>query len=316
MKIVIIDAYTINPGDLSWDALKEFGDLRMHDRTPAHLIVDRCQEAEAIITNKVPFNAETLAQLPYLKYIGVSATGYNIIDLEATREKNIVVSNVPLYGTEAVAQHTFALILELSNKVGLHSQSVLQGDWYKSPDWCYWKSPLTELAQKVMGIIGFGKIGQQVAQIAQAFGMKVIYYSPSPKESTFAQSVDLENLFQQSDIISLHTPLKENNKALINSQTISQMKPSAWLINTSRGGLIQEEELAQALNEGKLAAAALDVLSLEPPSQENPLIGAKNTLITPHNAWCAWEARKRLLEMTIANLKAFLEGIPQNVVNL
>lgn len=315
MKIVVLDGHTLNPGDLSWEGLYQFGEVSLYERSTSEEVISRSKEAEIVISNKVPFRADTITQLPHLQYIGVSATGYDIIDIEAARRHHITVTNIPAYGIEAVAQHTFALILALSNQVGVHQPSVLQGDWQKSKDWCYWKSPLTELQGKTLGIIGFGKIGQKVAQIALAFGMKIIYYNRSMKPSEFAQYVDLDTLFQSSDIISLHAPLQATNKGLINAQTIAKMKTNAWLINTARGGLIQESDLAQALNEGRIGGAALDVLQEEPPRAGSPLIGAKNTIITPHNAWCAREARQRLLDILIENLRAYLGGNPQHVVN-
>jgi glycerate dehydrogenase len=268
-----------------------------------------------VLTNKVPFNETTINQLPRLKMISVLATGYNVIDVQVARQKGIVVCNVPAYGTASVAQHTFALLLELTNQVGIHARSVAAGEWVKAADWCYQKTTITELAGKTLGIVGWGHIGRQTARIAQAFDMQVLYYNPSPKENAFAKWVSLPELFAQSDVVSLHCPLKPDNIAFVNNDLLQVMKPSAFLINTSRGQLIDEPHLANALNNNSIAGAALDVLSTEPPSLNNPLLTAKNCIITPHNAWISKEARQRVMDITAANIKGFLSNQPVNVVN-
>jgi glycerate dehydrogenase len=315
IQIVVTDGFTLNPGDLNWKQIESLGELKVYDRTPANVIIDRCSEADIVLTNKAPFNAATLAQLPRLKMISVTATGYNVVDVQAAREKGIVVSNVPAYGTASVAQHTFALILELTNHVGMHAASVANGEWVKAPDWCYQKTTITELAGKTMGIVGWGNIGQQTAHIAQAFGMQVLYYNPSPKPGAFATFTDLPTLFAQSDIVSLHCPLKPDNAGFINNDLLQLMKPSAYLINTSRGQLINEAHLADALNNNLISGAALDVLSAEPPMPDNPLLAANNCIITPHNAWLSKEARQRVMDRTAENVSAFLNGSPVHVVN-
>jgi glycerate dehydrogenase len=315
MKIVVTDGFTLNPGDLSWEGVKHFGDITIYDRTAGSQVVERCRDAEIIITNKTPVQKTIIQQLPSLKLICVTATGYNIVDTAAAREKNIPVCNVPAYGTYSVAQHSFALILEITNHVALHAASVQQGDWLKSADWCYTKAPLTELAGKIIGIVGMGNIGQQVARIAIAMGMGVIFNSGHKKEISFATYVSKEDLFKHSDFISLHCPLTPDNKEFVNAQLLSLMKPTAWLINTARGQLINEKDLANALNNGRIGGAALDVLSVEPPKPDNPLLSAKNCILTPHNAWASKEARERILRITIENIQSFAEGKPQHVVN-
>lgn len=315
MKIVVTDGYTVNPGDLDWSGIQQFGEWTYYERTAPEQIVERCQEAEIVITNKTPFNKETLAQLPALKFIGVTATGYNIIDTAAARERNITVCNVPAYGTYSVAQHTFALILEITNHVALHANSVKQGDWVKAADWCYTKAPLTELAGKIIGIVGMGNIGEQVGRFAIAFGMGVIFTSAHKKEMSFATYLSMQEVFKHADFVTLHLPLKSDNAQFVNKDLLSLMKPTAWLINTARGQLINEADLANALNNDRIAGAALDVLSVEPPKPDNPLLKAKNCIITPHNAWVSREARGRILNVTVQNIKAFREGKPQNMVN-
>jgi glycerate dehydrogenase len=315
MKIVVTDGFTLNPGDLSWEGVKHFGDITIYDRTAGSQVVERCRDAEIIITNKTPVQKTIIQQLPSLKLICVTATGYNIVDTAAARERNIPVCNVPAYGTYSVAQHSFALILEITNHVALHAASVQQGDWLKSADWCYTKAPLTELAGKIIGIVGMGNIGQQVARIAIAMGMGVIFNSGHKKEISFATYVSKEDLFKHSDFISLHCPLTPDNKEFVNAQLLSLMKPTAWLINTARGQLINEKDLANALNNGRIGGAALDVLSVEPPKPDNPLLSAKNCILTPHNAWASKEARERILRITIENIQSFAEGKPQHVVN-
>lgn len=315
MKIVIIDGYTLNPGDLSWDGIEGFGQVTLYDRTPDALVQDRCKDADIILTNKVPISADTIKAATGLKLICVTATGFNIVDIEAARKRNIPVCNIPGYGTASVAQHTFALLLELTNHVGLNSTSVKEGMWEKSPDFCYTKASLTELNEKTFGIVGFGKIGEQVATIAKAFGMNVIYYSKTKKNTASAQYVDLQTLFSSSDVISLHCPLTKDNDQFVNHELLTRTKKSALFINTSRGQLINEKDLAQALNAGQLAGAALDVLSKEPPAHSNPLLHAKNCLITPHNAWMSLEARTRMLAITKKNIEGFLAQKPVNLVS-
>lgn len=314
IKIIVTDGYTLNPGDLSWKPIELLGELKVYDRTKPDEIIDRCCDANIVLTNKVPFNETTLSKLPALKMIGVLATGYNVIDVPAAAKKGIVVCNVPAYGTASVAQHTIALLLELTNQVGKHAASVAAGEWVKAPDWCYQKAPITELAGKTMGIVGWGNIGQQTARIAQAFDMRVLYYNPSKKEKAFAEWLPLPDLFAQSDFVSLHCPLKPDNTGFVNNDLLQVMKQSAYIINTSRGPLINEQHLADALNNGQVAGAALDVLSTEPPSPENPLLTAKNCMITPHNAWISKEARQRVMDITAANIKAFLQHSPIHVV--
>jgi len=315
MKIVVTDGYTLNPGDISWDTIKALGELVVYDRTPAQLIVERCHDAEVVLTNKVPFTKETLAALPRLQFIGVTATGYNVIDTKAAREQGVLVSNAPAYGTASVAQHVFALLLELTNHVGRNAASTAAGKWQQSADWCYTEAPVTELDGKTFGVVGFGNIGQKAAAIARAFGMNVIYYNPRTKESPIGRQVELETVFTDSDFISLHCPLTAANQEFVNTVLLQTMKPSAMLINTARGQLIHEKDLADALNRGIIAGAALDVLSKEPPSEGNPLLQAKNCVITPHNAWISKEARERIMAITSANLTAFINGRPANLVN-
>lgn len=317
MKIVVLDGYTLNPGDLSWNGLAVLGNLVVHDRTPADLILERAAGADVLFTNKTPLSFETLAQLPDLKYIGVLATGFNVVDVQAARARSIPVTNVPEYGTSAVAQATFALLLELTNRVGYYSQTVREGRWANSMDWCYYDGPILELSGMTLGIVGMGRIGSAVGRLGSAFGMRVIYTSlSSAKDLAFpAEHVNLESLLAESDVVSLHCPLTENNKGIINRERLGLMKSSAFLINTSRGPLIEANDLAQALESQQIAGAALDVLSVEPPPASNPLLSAKNCIVTPHIAWAARTARERLLDTAVGNLKAFLDGSPVNVVN-
>jgi glycerate dehydrogenase len=308
MKITVLDGYCLNTGDLSWDPLRAFGEVEVFDRTPADQAVERAAGAAIVLTNKTPLPAAALDQLPDLRYIGVLATGYNVIDIEAAKRNGIVVSNVPTYGTASVAQFVFALLLELCHHVQLHADSVRAGEWTASPDWCFSKSPLVELEGKTMGIIGYGRIGRHTARIAEAFGMSVLWWDRPPGLSS------LEQLLSGSDVISLHVPLSEETREMIDKRTLALMKPSAILINTSRGPLIQEADLAEALNSGRIAGAALDVLSMEPPPPGNPLLSARNCLITPHMAWATTEARSRLMSAVIENVAAFLSGRPKNVV--
>ncbi len=316
MNIVVLDGYTLNPGDLSWDELKALGPCEIFDRTPPGEVAARAANAEIVITNKSILHRAQIKAMPMLKYIGVTATGYNVVDIEAAKERGIVVSNVPLYGTRSVAQHTFALLLELTQHVGHHAQTVRDGRWVRSVDWCYWDKPLIELDGLTMGIVGYGRIGQATARLAEAFGMKVITTPSSsgkPREPQ-VKAVSLDQLFRESDVVSLHCPLTPETKHLVNAPRLSLMKPTAFLLNTSRGPLIDEAALAEALNSGRIAAAALDVLSAEPPPADNPLLTAKNCLITPHNAWAMRAARARLMKTSVENVRAFLAGQPQNVV--
>ena len=311
--IAITDGYTLNPGDLSWESVSAFGELRYFDRSPASEVPDRCAEATIIVTNKTPVSAETIFKSTGLKLIAVTATGYNIVDTDAAKKRGVVVSNVPGYGTDSVAQHTFALLLELTNHVGSNSDSVSRGDWSVSKDFCYTVAPLTELAGKTLGIIGLGQIGRKVAEIGNAFGMKVIYSRSSGSNDPGALSI--EKVFTESDVVSLHCPLTKSNHGFVNRSLLNRMKRSALLINTSRGQLINESDLAAALAEGSIQGAGLDVLSTEPPSPDNPLIGIRGCIITPHNAWYSFEARQRIMSETALNIEKFLAGKPRNVVN-
>jgi glycerate dehydrogenase len=316
MRIVVLDGFTLNPGDLSWDALTALGPCEIYDRTSLAELPSRTADREILLTNKMLLNRATIEGLPKLKYIGVTATGTNIVDLGAAHERGILVTNVPAYGTASVAQTTMALLLELCHGAGHHAQTVRQGRWSQSLDFSYWDQPLIELSGLTLGIVGFGRIGRCVAQLADAFGMKVLAYTPRPKpDSGFVQWVDLETLFHQSDVVTLHCPLTPETRGLVNTERISWMKPSAFLLNSSRGQLIDEPALAAALNSGKIAGAGLDVLSLEPPRLDNPLLQAKNCIITPHFAWGTRAARQRLMEISVANVRAFLNGRPENVVS-
>ena len=308
-RIVVLDGYTLNPGDLDWAALESFGDFACYDRTPAAEIVARAESADILLTNKTPLTAATLAQLPQLKYIGVLATGYNVVDIAAARARGIPVTNVPEYGTSAVAEHTFALLFELTRHAGHHAATVREGRWSQCPDFCYWDFPLVELAGLRLGIVGAGRIGRAVARIAEALGMTVALSQRA------GGRVALEQVVRASDVISLHCPLTPETREIINAGTIAWMKPTALLINTSRGLLVHEADLAAALNAGRIAGAALDVLSVEPPPPDNPLLSAKNCLVTPHLAWAARGARARLLATAVANVRSFLAGQPANVVN-
>ena len=316
MKIAVLDGYTLNPGDLSWDGINKLGDCTVYDRTPPEKTVERARGAEAVFTNKVVFNREVISQLADLKFIGVLATGYNVVDLEAATEAGIVVANIPAYSTVSVAQMVFSHILHLVQNISQHAESVKKGEWANSIDFSYHLTPQTELAGKMLGIIGFGQIGQAVAKIGLAFGMHIIFQNRSRKETQLdARQVDLDLLLSESDFISINCPLTEENVGFIDKAAIGKMKTSAILINTGRGPLINEADLAEALNNGRIAGAGLDVLSTEPPAPDNPLPSAKNCYITPHIAWATTEARERLMKIAIENLKAFLEGKPQNKVN-
>ena len=314
-KIVVLDGHTLNPGDLSWDALGELGDLTVHDRTPPEQVTARAMGAEIVFTNKSLVPAEAIESLPQLRYIGVLATGYNVVDIAAAGARNIPVTNTPAYGTASVAQMTFALILELTQQPALHDDSVHAGDWSECLDFCYWKKPLVELDGLTLGLVGYGEIGQAVARLGRAFGMKILVHTRTVREEPDTRFVDCETLFAEADVVSLHCPLTNENQGFVNAQLLSQMKPTAFLINTARGPLVVEAALAKALNEKQIAGAATDVLSVEPPPADNPLFGAKNIIITPHIGWATRAARERLMNIAADNLRAFLKGTPQNVVN-
>ena len=315
MKIVLIDAHTANPGDLDWSALEALGDITVHPRSNDDEVVERLRDAEAVLTNKVPFNAERIAALPNLKYIGVTATGYNIIDIEAAKKAGIAVTNVPAYGTESVAQACLALILECCNHVGLHAEAVTNGEWNSSPDFCFWKKPLIELNGLKLGLFGYGAIAQATARIAKAFGMDILVHTRTPGKDDSVQYVDRETLFKESDIISLHCPLTPETEGIINAENIAKMKTSAFVINTGRGPLIDEAALAKALYDGDIAGAGLDVLSTEPPRDDNPLLMAPNCYITPHIAWATKAARSRMIEIASQNVQDYLEGKSTNRVD-
>lgn len=312
MNIVILDGYTENPGDLSWAGLEQLGNLTVYDRTSFKDIKSRIANANAVYTNKTPLSREIIESAPKLQFIGVLATGYNVIDVQAARERGIPVTNIPTYGTTAVAQFVFALLLELCHHVGHHNQAVQEGRWSQCPDFCFWDYPLIELAGKTMGIIGYGRIGQATAAIARAFGMKVIAYDSIVKKE---ECVRLDELLKKSDVISLHCPLFPDTEKMINKSTISQMKDGVIIINTSRGPLINQEDLRDALISGKVYGAALDVVCEEPIRADNPLLGLENCIITPHIAWAPKESRRRLMDIAVDNLKAFIKNKPQNVVN-
>jgi glycerate dehydrogenase len=317
MKIVVLDGYTLNPGDLSWEAFKTLGEFETHDRTPPELTIERARDAEIVLTNKTVLDRAAIAALPRLRYVGVLATGYNVVDIEAARERGIPVCNVPEYGTANVAQAAFALLLELTNRTGHHAQTVREGRWTAATDFCYWDFPLVELSGLALGIVGYGRIGRGVGRIGRAFGMKVLASdaAATPAADDDARLVDLDALFRESDIVTLHCPLTPETKELINAVRLAQMKPTAFLINTARGGLVNEADLANALNAGRLAGAGLDVLSVEPPPATNPLLRAKNCIVTPHIAWATRNARARLMSVAAENVRAWLRGQPQNVVN-
>jgi glycerate dehydrogenase len=300
MKIVVLDGYTLNPGDLSWAAL---GEAVIHDRTPADQVVERCREAEIVLTNKCALTGDTLRQLPNCRYIGVMATGYNVVDVAAARERGITVTNVPAYSTPSVAQLTFALLLELTRRVGHHASTI--GKWPACLDYCYWDFPQIELAGLTMGIVGHGTIGREVEKLARAFGMNVLVHT---------RTTSGDGIFRESDVVTLHCPLTPTTRGLVNAARLALMKPTAFLINTGRGDLVVEQDLADALNAGRIAGAGLDVLSTEPPAADHPLLTAKNCLVTPHLAWGTRAARERLLQTLVENLRAFLAGKPQNVV--
>ena len=317
MRIVVLDGFTLNPGDLSWDALSALGECTVHDRTAPDQVLKRASDADILLTNKTPITREHIEKLTALRYIGVLATGFNIVDIAVARARNIPVTNVPTYGTKSVAQMTFALLLELTQHVGHHAQTVRDGRWSKSLDFCYWDFPLIELDGWTMGIVGLGRIGRAVAELATAFGMKVLAYdqvAPTPLPNQ-VRMVDLETLFRQSDVVSLHCPLTPETKNLANTRRLGWMKRSAFLLNTSRGPLVDNDALAEALNSGRLAGAGLDVLAIEPPPPDTLLLKAKNCFVTPHIAWATRSARARLMGTVVENIEAFLAGKPQNVVN-
>ena len=318
MKIVALDGETLNPGDLSWEEFEKLGEITVYERTPMDQILERSKDADILLTNKTPIREEVIAKFPRLRYIGVMATGYDCVDVNAASDKGIVVTNVPEYGTDSVAQMAIALLLELCHHVQLHSDAVLQGEWSRSKDFCFTLTTQIELKGKIMGIVGFGRIGKQVARIANALGMKVIVSDKIKQDienMPELEWVEKNELLQRADVISLHCPLFPDTKEMINKKSIAEMKSSAFIINTSRGGLIKDAELAEALNNGNIAGAGLDVLSVEPPIEGNPLIGAKNCIITPHIAWATKEARGRLMNTLLENLKAFINDKPQNVVS-
>lgn len=317
MKIVVLDGYTENPGDLSWEALGRLGDLTVYDRTPQEQVLERIGNAEIILVNKVQMTKEIIEAAASVKYIGVLATGYNVVDVAAAKANGITVTNIPTYGTDGVAQYAIGLLLELCHRIGDHSNTVHAGDWTNNADWCYWNSPQMELAGKTIGIIGYGRIGQKVGTIAKALGMKVIANDRSHTEGIFAgaRMVNLDQLFKESDVISLHCPLFPETEGMINKENIEKMKDGVYIINDSRGQLINEADLRDALNSGKVGGAAVDVVSTEPIKMDNPLLAAKNMIITPHMAWASREARSRLMDIAVENVEKFQQGNPVNVVN-
>ena len=320
MKIVVLDGYTENPGDLSWSALEAMGELTVYDRTSLtdeNEIIARIGDAEAVYTNKTPITKKVIDSCPNMKFISVLATGYNVVDYVYAREKGIPVTNIPTYGTAAVGQFAMAMLLEICHHVAHHSQAVHEGRWESCPDWCFWDYPLIELADKTIGIIGFGRIGQQTGKIAKALGMKVLAYDSYPNDSgrALAEYVDLDTLLASSDVIALHCPLFPETQGIINKDTIAKMKDGVIILNNSRGPLVVEQDLADALNSGKVYAAGLDVVSTEPIRGDNPLLKAKNCIITPHISWAPKESRQRIMDAAVENLKAYLAGDPIHVVN-
>lgn len=318
VRIVVLDGATLNPGDNSWDDLGGLGPLTVYDRSAPSEILDRAKSAEILIVNKVSLTGDTLRQLPVLRYIAVTATGHDCVDSAAARQLGISVSNVPVYGTQSVAQHVFALLLHLLHRIDLHDATVRAGEWQRRGDFSFWMSPLVELSGLNLGIVGLGRIGRAVARIGQAMGMNIAYCSRSAKddvESSSWQSRTLESLLRCSDVVSLHCPLSDQTRGLINAERLAWMKPTAYLINASRGALIEEADLAAALNTGRLAGAGVDVVSVEPIRPDNPLLAAQRCVISPHLAWATLAARRRLMQITVANVAAYLQGTPQNVVN-
>jgi len=323
VKIVVLDGYALNPGDLSWEEIEKMGEVEIYERTPDSKILERAEGAEVLLTNKTPLKRETIEALPELKYIGVLATGYNVVDIKAAAENGVVVTNVPTYGTNAVAQFVMALLLEVCHHIGEHNRAVRSGDWTQADDFCFWNYPLIELQGKKLGIIGFGSIGQRTAELAEAFGIKVLVYDRSPQKkindpqiaTAAIEFVELSQLYKDSDVISLHCPQTEETAGMINKESIAQMKKGVIIVNTARGGLIIEEDLAAALESGRVQAAAVDVLSTEPPAASNPLLNSDKTIVTPHIAWASQEARQRLMDTVSENLKSYLEGSVINQVN-
>ncbi|MGI6702176.1 MAG: D-2-hydroxyacid dehydrogenase [Christensenellales bacterium] len=317
MKIVVLDGYALNPGDISWDGFKALGEFALYDHTVKADIVSRIGDAGAVLTNKTPITRETMLKCPDMKYIGVLATGYNVVDVEAAAELGVTVTNIPTYGTDAVAQYAIAMMLELCHHIGEHNRSVKLGEWQKSRDFCYWNYPTIELSGKTLGIIGFGRIGQKTARIATALGLNVLAYDKHPNENYLFDGVKyatLDELLNKSDFISLNCPLTQENKGIINKDNIAKMKDGVYIINTARGPLINEKDLYDALNSGKVGGAAVDVLNEEPPKEGNLLIEAVNCIVTPHIAWAAKESRTRLMDIAVNNLKAYMEGKPVNTV--
>ena len=318
MEIVVLDGYTLNPGDLSWDEIGKLGELAVYDRTAPNEIVERTRKAEIILTNKAPVSAITLEKLPDLKFITVMATGYDIVDITAAGRRSIPVSNVPEYGTDSVAQFVFALLLELYHHVGAHQEGVKAGEWTEAPDWCFWKTPQILLKDKKLGIVGFGRIGRRVGELAHAFGMEVMAFDPqsqmSPAYAPFHWK-SLKEVFAEADVVTLHCPQTRDNAGFVNDKLLTLMKKEAFFINAARGGLVNEKALAQALNKGSIASAAVDVVSIEPIRPDNPLLSAQNCLISPHIAWASLGARQTLMAETIKNIKAFITGNCINVVN-
>jgi glycerate dehydrogenase len=316
-RIVVLDGYTLNPGDLSWQGLAALGELAVHERTPAELVIERTLAADVLVTNKTYVGAETLAALPNLRGVAVLATGVDVVDVAAARARKIPVCNVPAYSTAGVAQHTFALLLELCHHVGRHAERVRDGEWSRAPDFCFWREPLLELDGRVFGIVGLGAIGKRVAGLATAFGMRVL--APPSRRGREAVSgvevVPFDELLARSDVLSLHCPLTSETERMVRRERLERMKPTALLLNTARGGLIDEPDLADALRRGVIAGAALDVLTEEPPPAEHPLLSAPNCLVTPHQAWTTRAARERLMQKTVENVRGILAGQPQNVVN-
>lgn len=317
MNIVILDGYALNPGDLSYECLQQFGTLKVYDRTTPDQVVERAKEAEALLTNKVVLGENEFAQLSHLRYVGVQATGYNVVDVEAARRYGIIVTNIPAYSTASVAQMVMAHLLNITQSVDYYAQQNYAGRWSTNPDFCYWDNRLIELAGKQMGIVGFGRTGSAVARLAQAFGMRIVTYTSKPQDTLpdGVEKCSLDTLFATSDVVSLHCPLVPATHHLVNAERLAQMKATAILINTARGPIVDEEALAQALNSGMLYAAGVDVLCEEPPRAQSPLLKARNCFVTPHIAWATLEARTRLLQICEANLRAFIEGHPQNVVS-
>lgn len=317
MNIVVLDGYTLNPGDITWEGLEKLGDLTVYDRTSEDKVIERIGNAEVVFTNKTPISKETLDACSNVKFIGVLATGYNVVDVVSAKEKNIPVANIPTYGTDAVGQFAIALLLEICHHIGHHNKVVHEGAWENNADWCFWDYPLIELAGKTMGIIGFGRIGQSTARIAKALGMKILAFDEYPNDAgkELAEYVSLDTLFAKSDVISLHCPLFPSTQGIINKYNISKMKDGVIILNNSRGPLIEEQDLADALNSGKVYAAGLDVVSTEPIKNDNPLLSAKNCIITPHISWAPKESRQRLMDIAVNNLEAFIEGNAKNIVN-